>query len=65
MMGRRWVKDAMDIDEDGSNNLSEETNLEDHENNTEDIKALKVCTLSQVFPFIIIYTSFYRLVANT
>jgi len=53
----------MDIDEDGSDDVSEET--EDHENDTEDIKALKVCTLSQVFPFIIIYTSFYRLVANT
>jgi hypothetical protein len=63
MMGRRWVEDAMDIDEDGSDDVSEET--EDHENDTEDIKALKVCTLSQVFPFIIIYTSFYRLVANT
>jgi len=63
MMGQRWVEDAMDIDEDGSDDVSEET--EDHENDTEDIKALKVCTLSQVFPFIIIYTSFYRLVANT
>ena len=63
MMGRRWVEDAMDIDKDGSDDVSEET--EDHENDTEDIKALKVCTLSQVFPFIIIYTSFYRLVANT
>ena len=63
MMGRRWVEDAMDIDKDGSDGVSEET--EDHENDTEDIKALKVCTLSQVFPFIIIYTSFYRLIANT
>ena len=62
-MGRRWVEDTMDIDEDGSEDVSEES--EDDENDTEDIKALKVCTPSQVFPFIIIYTSLYRLVANT
>ena len=30
MMGRRWVEDAMDIDKDGSDGVSEET--EDHEN---------------------------------
>ena len=62
-MGRRWVEDAMDIDEDGSDGVSEES--EDDENDTEDIKALKVCSLSRVFSFITIYTSFYRLVANT
>ena len=64
-MGRRWVEDTMDIDEDGSKVVSEEG--EDDENDTEGIKALKVCTPSQVLPFIIIYTLFYRmpLVANT
>ena len=51
----------MDIDEDGSNDVSEES--EDDENDSEDI--IKVCTLTQVFPFIIIYTSFHRLVTNT
>jgi protein SMG6 len=59
-VSRRWVKDAMDIGEDGSDDVFEES--EDDENDTEDIK---VCALTQVFPFIIIYTSFHRLVANT
>jgi len=45
-MGRRWVEDAMDIDEDGSDDISEES--EDDENDTEEIKALKVCSVLSV-----------------
>ena len=40
-MGRRWVDNAMDIDEQDSDGVSEES--EDDENDSEDIKALKVC----------------------
>jgi len=53
----------MDIDKDGSEDVSEKS--KDDEKDTEDIKVLKVCTPSQVLPFITIYTLFYRPIAST
>jgi len=40
-MGKRWVDDAMDVDEDAE--ISSEDSDEDDENDSEEIKALKVC----------------------
>lgn len=42
-MGTRWADDSMDIDDDGSADASEESESDD-ENDSEQVKALKVCS---------------------
>jgi hypothetical protein len=55
-MGQSWVKDAMDIDEDGSGDVSKES--EDDEKTS---RRSRYVLLNQVFLFV--YISSYRLVA--